>query len=189
MRIGASSTCLTLVDARAAGVGVATDPMRSVRNPAVSFVLSASVTRPRRCAGARASRTIAESVPFGERSYKMSRNDDLVSDVTDELYWDPKVDNSPIAPSPAAATITLRGTVASLPEKRAPDSEVIHDGIQHAFKLNAKIDADDLHVWTSAGTVTIEGPVSSWAEPDEALAAAWAAPGVIAVDDRMPVEY
>src|SRR6266849_9476413 len=99
MRIGASSTSQTLVEARAAGVGVATDPMRSVRNPAVFFVLSASVTRPRRCAGARASRTIAESVPLGERSYKMSRDDDLVSDVTDELYWDRR-STTPRSPPP-----------------------------------------------------------------------------------------
>ncbi len=70
-----------------------------------------------------------------------------------------------------------------------PDPDVIQDGIKHAFKRNAKIDADDLSVSTSAGTVTIEGPVSSLAERDEALAAAWAAPGVIAVDDRMTVEY
>ena len=48
----------------------------------------------------------------------MSRNDDLVSDVTDELYWDPKVDNSSIAASAADGKITLRGTVGSLREKR-----------------------------------------------------------------------
>ncbi len=217
----------------------------------------------------------------------MSRNDDLVSDVTDELYWDPKVDNSSIAASADDGKITLRGTVGSLREKReaktaaervfgviavdnqlqvrllngqrredaelrgdvlqalmldslvpktvdvqvddgfvtltgsadwqyqrdeaefvagnivgtldvfdeidlmypTPDPDVIQDGIKHAFKRNAKIDADDLSVSTSAGTVTIEGPVSSLAERDEALAAAWAAPGVIAVDDRMTVEY
>ena len=54
---------------------------------------------------------------------------------------------------------------------------------------NAKIDADDLDVSTSNGTVTINGAVSSWAEHDEAIDAAWAAPGVSSVQDRMTVSY
>jgi osmotically-inducible protein OsmY len=37
--------------------------------------------------------------------------------------------------------------------------------------------------------VTIEGNVRSWAEHDEALDAAWAAPGVTSVQDRMTVAY
>ena len=49
---------------------------------------------------------------------------------------------------------------------------------------NAKIDADDLYISTDNGTVTINGIVSSWAEHDEALDAAWAAPGVTSVTTR-----
>jgi osmotically-inducible protein OsmY len=37
--------------------------------------------------------------------------------------------------------------------------------------------------------VTIDGNVSSWAEHDEAIDAAWAEPGVRSVDDRMTVSY
>jgi osmotically-inducible protein OsmY len=37
--------------------------------------------------------------------------------------------------------------------------------------------------------VTITGTVSSWAQHDEAIDAAWAAPGVRAVDDEMSVVY
>ena len=217
----------------------------------------------------------------------MSSNDDLVNDVTDELYWDPKVDNSAIAVSADDGRITLRGTVGSFREKReaktaaervfgvvsvdnqlevrllnddrrgdaelrgdvlqalmldslvpntvdanvddgfvtltgtvdrqyqrteaeqvagnivgaldvlnaieltnpTPDADDVKEGIKKAFKRNAKLDAHDLSVASSDGNVTIEGTVSSWAEHDEALAAAWAAPGVTAVDDRMSVAY
>ena len=48
----------------------------------------------------------------------MSWDSDLVDNVSDELFWDPKVDNEAIAVSAKAGTVTLRGTVGSLREKR-----------------------------------------------------------------------
>jgi osmotically-inducible protein OsmY len=48
----------------------------------------------------------------------MSYDTDLQSNVSDELFWDPKIDNSSIAVSADDGTITLRGTVGSLREKR-----------------------------------------------------------------------
>jgi osmotically-inducible protein OsmY len=45
-------------------------------------------------------------------------NDELVIDVGDELFWDPKVDNEAIAVSADDGTVTLRGTVGSFREKR-----------------------------------------------------------------------
>jgi osmotically-inducible protein OsmY len=37
--------------------------------------------------------------------------------------------------------------------------------------------------------VTLVATVSSWAEHDEAVAAAWSAPGVTEVDDQILVAY
>jgi osmotically-inducible protein OsmY len=65
----------------------------------------------------------------------------------------------------------------------------VSDGIQNAFKRDAKIDADNLLVAAAAGTVTLSGSVRSWSEHDAALAAAWAAPGVTNVKDRLTVSY
>jgi len=48
----------------------------------------------------------------------MSWDSDLVDGLNDELFWDPKVDNVAIAVSAKAGTVTLRGTVGSLREKR-----------------------------------------------------------------------
>ena len=45
-------------------------------------------------------------------------NDDLERWVTDELSWDPKVDDAAIAVSADDGTIDLRGTVGSFREKR-----------------------------------------------------------------------
>ncbi len=48
----------------------------------------------------------------------MSLDNDLTADVSDELFWDPKVDNAEVAVSASDGKITLRGTVRSLREKR-----------------------------------------------------------------------
>jgi osmotically-inducible protein OsmY len=72
----------------------------------------------------------------------------------------------------------------------APDGRDIQHDISEAFRRSAKLDADELSVdTTSYGTVILAGAVSSWAEHDEAVAAAWSAPGVTEVDDRIVVEY
>lgn len=72
----------------------------------------------------------------------------------------------------------------------APDGRDIKNGISNAFRRSARLDADELSVdTTSYGTVILAGAVSSWAEHDEAVAAAWSAPGVTEVDDRIVVEY
>jgi osmotically-inducible protein OsmY len=49
-------------------------------------------------------------------------NDDLERWVTDELFWDPKVDNAAIAVSTDDGAVTLRGTVGSFREKRDAQS-------------------------------------------------------------------
>jgi osmotically-inducible protein OsmY len=217
----------------------------------------------------------------------MSMDDELTAYVSDELFWDPKVDNAEIAVSASDGKITLRGTVGSLYQKReakkaaqrvygvtsvdnqlqvrllndqrrsdaelrgdvlqalmldslvpttvdakvedgfvtlsgtadwqyqrdeaefvaeniagaldvldeielkpsTPSAGDTKDSIKKAFKRNAAFDADDLRVSTDNGTVTIEGTVSSWAEHDEAIDAAWAAPGVTSVRDAMTIAY
>ena len=217
----------------------------------------------------------------------MSLDNELTADVSDELFWDPKVDNTAIAVSADGGKVTLRGTVGSLREKReaqkaaqrvfgvssvdnqlqvklmnddkradaelrgdvlqalmldslvpatvdvkvedgfvtligtagwqyqrdeaefvasnivgtldvfdeieltypTPNAGDVQESIKKAFKRNAAIDADDLIISTHNGTVTIDGTVGSWAEHDEALDAAWAAPGVTSVHDEITVGY
>jgi len=70
-----------------------------------------------------------------------------------------------------------------------PNAGEVKDAIRSAFERNAKLDAGELSVETSNGTVTVTGTVKSWAEHDEAIDAAWAAPGVRDVDDRVLVLY
>ena len=59
--------------------------------------------------------------------------------------------------------------------------------IEDAFKRSAEIDANRITVEAHGGEVVLKGAVRSWIEREEAEHAAWAAPGVTKVDDRITI--
>ena len=65
----------------------------------------------------------------------------------------------------------------------------VKDSINKALERDAKLDSDSIAVETVDGSAILTGNVRSWAEHDAAVAAAWAAPGVTAVDDRLSIYY
>jgi osmotically-inducible protein OsmY len=72
------------------------------------------------------------------------------------------------------------------PQPKAGD---VRQAIERAFQRNANLDGEGLSVRTHGNMVILSGAVSSWDERDAAVTAAWAAPGVAAVEDRIVVEY
>ena len=68
-----------------------------------------------------------------------------------------------------------------------PEAHDVAHAIEHAIARNAKHDAKGIKVETKGHTVTLRGRVASWAEHDDAVAAAWAAPGVLRVEDHLLV--
>jgi osmotically-inducible protein OsmY len=72
---------------------------------------------------------------------------------------------------------------------QTPDAREARDAISGAFRRDAVLAAHVLAVETfSDGLVILSGTVSCWAAHDHAVVAAWSAPGVTRVDDRIRVE-
>ena len=69
---------------------------------------------------------------------------------------------------------------------RAEPTEVKRK-IQEALRRSAEVDANRIEVEARGGEVTLKGTVRSWIEREEAERAAWAAPGVTKVEDRILV--
>jgi len=71
---------------------------------------------------------------------------------------------------------------------QTPDAREARDAIRAAFQRDAALEAYGLSVETSSdGLVILSGTVSSWAAHDHVVTAAWSAPGVTQVDDRIRV--
>jgi osmotically-inducible protein OsmY len=106
--------------------------------------------------------------------------------------------------------VTLEGTVDYYYQKSAAESDVRYIGgvrgvtnalvvtpkvsptdirmkIEEALKRSAQLDANRISVETEGSKVILSGTVRSWSEREEAEMAAWAAPGVTQVENRIKV--
>jgi osmotically-inducible protein OsmY len=81
----------------------------------------------------------------------------------------------------------VKGVVNSISVKPKVTPIEIKHKIEEAFKRSAEVDADQIQVETHDGEVVLKGTVHSWFEREEAERAAWSAPGVKKVEDRITI--
>ena len=83
--------------------------------------------------------------------------------------------------------VGVKGVTNSITVKPHVQPGDVKAKIEAAFTRSAEIDARRVSVSAQNGKVVLSGNVRSWAERQEAERAAWAAPGVTQVDDRLLV--
>jgi osmotically-inducible protein OsmY len=76
--------------------------------------------------------------------------------------------------------------MAEISPYMAPEN--IKRKIAEALKRNAVLDATRIEVEEQGSEVVLKGTVRSWAERKEAEEAAWRAPGITKVDNRITIE-
>jgi osmotically-inducible protein OsmY len=83
--------------------------------------------------------------------------------------------------------IWVRAPVA-VPEVGPVQASEVREKIQNALERRAELDAARITVETEGSKVILGGTVHAWYERDAAEQAAWSAPGVVEVQDRIQVD-
>jgi osmotically-inducible protein OsmY len=81
----------------------------------------------------------------------------------------------------------LKGITNSIEVKPRATPMEIRRKIEEALRRAAELDANHITVETNGAEVILRGTVRSWAERQEAERAAWLAPGVAKMDNRINI--
>lgn len=118
-------------------------------------------------------------------------HDRVTISVTDgwvSLKGDVEWDYQRTAAFHAVRTLTgVRGVTNAITLSPRVSVSDVRTRIEDALKRSAQVDARRINVNVADGTVILSGHVRSSAEHREARLAAWSAPGVARVDDRLTV--
>lgn len=141
----------------------------------------------------------------------LDRNDaDIALSAVHALEWNVHVPKDRVQVTVRNGWVTLEGdvdwhyqraaaedAVFLLAGVRGVDNEIViatqqtgenvKEKIEAALRRNAEIDAKNIDVQAIDGKVTLSGTVRSWVEREDAVHAAWSAPGVSSVIDHIRI--
>ena len=156
-------------------------------------------------------RAIANDIQVNIPLSGVRTDTDIAEAAANALQWNVSLINTQLKPIVKEGWITLDGQVSWGYQRMAAENAVRHlmgvkgvtndirvasdikasnvkEKIEVAFKRHAILDAKDIEVNVDSSTVILKGHVHSWQEREDASQAAWAAPGVIAVENNLAVQ-
>jgi osmotically-inducible protein OsmY len=83
----------------------------------------------------------------------------------------------------------VKGVINNIKIKPNRQDAIEQRDIEHALARNWAVDDEDIHVHVSGSKVKLDGVVHSFYQKEEAARIAWNAPGVLAVDNELVIEY
>jgi len=128
---------------------------------------------------------IKSDLPFSWEKIKIIVADRWLT-LEGDVEWQYQRD---LAENAAQGVRGLRGITNNIQVRPQTAAVDIKRKIEEALRRNAEIDASRITVDASGSEVILRGTVHSWAEHEEAERAAWRAPGVTKVDNRIRIEW
>jgi osmotically-inducible protein OsmY len=155
-------------------------------------------------------RAVAEEIEVRFPEDKKTADDEIARRALSIIAWDTTIPDDTIKLKVQKGWITLTGEVEWHFQRAAAESAIrrltgvagvinllsirprldlsnIQSCIEGALKRDAEIEADGINIKVSGSKVILEGRVHAWRERGVAERAAWATPGVTAVEDHLAV--
>ena len=155
-------------------------------------------------------RAVANDIEVALDEATRRSDSDIAAAVANALEWNSAIPDHAVKAAVTKGWVTLTGAVGWAYQRSAAERAVrnltgvkgvsnviviepivsagdVKASIERAFRRSAEIDAQRVTVNAHDGAVVLTGTVRSIHERDEAERAAWAAPGVTKVDDRLIV--